>query len=368
MRELEKIIKKYIINYPVVELMDVVKLIYQNEFGPGHAVEYGEAAYDRILSEAIDAKAIARPSILTMPIGNDLARVHNVLFLELFKDNLLAAKVLAAMFSVTAGLLKGDFHSFTDKIDMLLGLIKEDELSGNNEYMFKDWLYNYEESLEEIDMYIKNGYPAPRHSEDYRHMYHPCYRVVYQEFMEYVELFKVIEQPLPFDRKVIIGLDGRAGAGKTTLAKILTHVYGGNFISMDDFYLPLSMRTMERMKEPGGHIHFERFIEQVNKPIKARKTRITYEKYNCQTGETTPVTINLGDKVTVIEGSYSTHPWVRDLYTHTAFLDITDSSQKKRLLKRNGKEGYEVMKNKWIPLENKYHKAFGVDKYANIVI
>ncbi|MCL2565825.1 MAG: hypothetical protein FWE24_08460 [Defluviitaleaceae bacterium] len=367
MRNIGDLIQRHITNYPALELVDLIKLTYQNEFGPGHMVSYDKNVCERILIEIENCKQICRPNFMSEYIGNGLTRVHCVLFSRLFENKELAAKVLASIFAESASIHKGCFYSFADKLDILLNLIKHGHLRDDGEYKFKNWAYNYPKSRKEIDNYIADDYPAPSHSDDYRKYYHPCYRVVIREFLQYVDLFKLIEPSLAFGRKVILGIDGRSGAGKTTLAKIITNVYGGDFISMDDFYLPLEFRTPERMDIPGGHIHFERFIKQVLNPIKACHSSITYEKYDCQKGEFSTVTSNLNSQVVVIEGSYSNHPWIRDLYSHTVFLNISDQTQKKRLLKRGGRESYQILKSKWIPLENKYHKAYDTDKACNIL-
>jgi len=250
-------------------------------------------------------------NILAKPIGNNFVQVDSELFSGLFEDKELAAKVLASMHLMS--LEVGESENFKD--------------SDNS-----------------------------------------CKRIILKEFLEYVELFKLIEQPLKFDRRVILGIDGRCGAGKTTLAKIITRVYGGDFISTDDFYLPFEFRTPERMAIPGGHINYERFIRQVLDPIKSGRTRLEYENFNCFTKVATPIVANLDSKIIVIEGSYSLHPWVRDLYSHSAFLDIPDSIQKERILKRNGEEKYEMFKNIWIPFEDNYRKAYKIDKYCSIMI
>ena len=44
----------------------------------------------------------------------------------------------------------------------------------------------------------------------------------------------------------IIAIDGRCAAGKTTLAARLAKELGGDVIHMDDFFLPLELRTEER--------------------------------------------------------------------------------------------------------------------------
>ena len=41
----------------------------------------------------------------------------------------------------------------------------------------------------------------------------------------------------------ILAIDGRCGAGKTTLAHWIQENTGCNVVSVDDFYLPLAQRT-----------------------------------------------------------------------------------------------------------------------------
>ena len=189
-----------------------------------------------------------------------------------------------------------------------------------------------------------------------------------KDFINYLDLFKLIEQPIGFGRRVILAIDGRCGAGKTTLAKIIAKVYGGDFVSTDDFYLPFELRTPERMQIPGGHINYERFIRQVIEPIKAGQTTLEYENFNCFTNTATPLVKSLSSKVIVIEGSYSLHPWIRELYSISTFLDIPDEIQQDRILKRNGPEKLKMFKDMWIPFEDNYRKAYGIDKYCNIIM
>jgi len=189
-----------------------------------------------------------------------------------------------------------------------------------------------------------------------------------KEFLGYLELFTLIEQPLMFDRHVVLAIDGRCGSGKTTLAKIVVGVYGGDFISTDDFYLPFEFRTPERMLIPGGHINYERFIQQVARPLKAGATKLEYENFNCFTNIATPLVKDISAKVLVVEGSYSLHPWIRELYNLSAFLDIPDKLQQKRILRRNGAEKLEMFNKMWIPFEDSYRKAYGIDKYCNLLI
>lgn len=61
----------------------------------------------------------------------------------------------------------------------------------------------------------------------------------------------------------VIAMDGRAAAGKTTLAEELAVTLGGAVVHMDDFFLPGELRTPERLAAPGGNVHAERFAEEV---------------------------------------------------------------------------------------------------------
>ena len=61
----------------------------------------------------------------------------------------------------------------------------------------------------------------------------------------------------------VIALDGRAAAGKSTLAAALAETLQAAVIHMDDFFLPPALRTPQRLDRPGGNIHYERFAEEV---------------------------------------------------------------------------------------------------------
>ena len=78
----------------------------------------------------------------------------------------------------------------------------------------------------------------------------------------------------------IIAIDGRCAAGKTTLAARLAKELGGDVIHMDDFFLPPALRTQERRSEPGGNVHYERFLTEVI-PNLASGRPFSYRRFDC---------------------------------------------------------------------------------------
>ena len=66
----------------------------------------------------------------------------------------------------------------------------------------------------------------------------------------------------------LVAIDGRCASGKTTLAGKLRSVLECNVVHMDDFYLPFSKRTEDRMAQPGGNMDFDRLLFEVLLPLK----------------------------------------------------------------------------------------------------
>lgn len=165
--------------------------------------------------------------------------------------------------------------------------------------------------------------------------------------------------PPPAGRPLLIALDGRCAAGKSTLAAALQAETGCNVVSMDHFFLRPEQRTAERLAEPGGNVDRERFREEVLLPLSAGE-EISYRPYNCHLQELdAPLRLEPG-ALTVVEGAYSCHPDLWDFYDLRVFLTVSPEEQLRRLRKRNGPDRAVVFQNRWIPLEEKYFAAFRI--------
>lgn len=177
----------------------------------------------------------------------------------------------------------------------------------------------------------------------------------------------VIQQKVKDQKACIIGIDGMSASGKSTFSEELKTLFSAQVIHMDDYFLKENQRTEERLSEIGGNIDYERFLEEVIKPLKAHQTMWIYP-YNCQTKTMDkPYQINPSQMI-IIEGAYSLHPKWSDIYDLKIMFEITSETQKKRIIDRNGMKRAQTFISTWIPKENKYLTFFNIKEHSDLVI
>ena len=170
---------------------------------------------------------------------------------------------------------------------------------------------------------------------------------------------------LPQDR-VIIAIDGSCTAGKSTLAARLEALYDCNVFHMDDFFLRPEQRTGERFAQPGGNVDYERFREEVLRPLQTGKP-FSYRPYDCSTGGLKePVAVE-PKRINIIEGTYSHHPYFGNPYDLKILLTVDEETQRQRILGRPiflHKRFFE----EWIPMENRYFEVFRISDQSEIIL
>ncbi|MBQ9500726.1 MAG: hypothetical protein IJU70_01075 [Lentisphaeria bacterium] len=213
----------------------------------------------------------------------------------------------------------------------------------------------------------RRGSGPVRHSLTYLQEERPSYRLVSTRFLfalpVLVRAAALPETGVPR----IIAVDGRAASGKTTLARQLAGIMDSGVVHMDDFFLPLDLRTPARYREPGGNVHYERFAEEVL-PYLKKSGKFTYRAFDCSTmgyGKSAEVKDSLWR---IVEGAYSLHPKFGDYADFKVFYDISPEEQKRRIIRRNGEVRYRVFEKRWIPLEENYIRNCRVRERADLVI
>lgn len=168
--------------------------------------------------------------------------------------------------------------------------------------------------------------------------------------------------------RVIVAIDGRCAAGKTTLAERLKQELDAAVFHMDDFFLRPEQRTAERLDTPGGNVDYERFAEEILRPVRDGAAHVELRAYDCAAQTVRKaVRVPVG-KIVLVEGSYSCHPTLWDCYDLRIFLTVSPDVQRKRILERNGEEKLAVFLNRWIPMEERYFAAFDIRKNCDLYL
>lgn len=351
MKQFQKIIRQHSRNYPLMQPQDVAKLLYQNEFGPGHFVEDSAVSLKRLQEEYRISQTNTSPFPIEN-IGNGFVRYA---VFQLKADEL---EVLNRIFATTANRKTGDRKSYEQKLKQVL--------SDFDAYGFSFTKQQYIRFIEEQK---RKDYLVVSHSEQYRRNYQPAYRVIDEKYVPFIPMLVRLESKWKQvkNKRFIVGIDGNSAAGKTTLSQCLLKLYPCEVIHMDDFFLPQDLRTEERLKEPGGNVHYERFAEEVKQGIQNEK-EFSYRIFSCHKMDYAGIRKISASDMLVIEGAYSMRPEFMELYDYKIFMRIKEEMQLQRIRERNGAELCEIFKNKWIPMENRYFQAFEVEKNCDYVI
>ena len=179
-------------------------------------------------------------------------------------------------------------------------------------------------------------------------------------------IFEDILDRIAEARPRAVAIDGPAASGKSTLAGLMAERFGSAVFHMDDFFLPPGRKTPERLAEPGGNVDYERFKAEVTDRLFSSE-RLVYNRYDCRTGELSPVETAVRFPV-VVEGAYCLHPLLRGVFDLKIFLGVSPGVQKSRVVKRGGAELAKRFQNEWIPLENAYFNTLKIRNLCDIAV
>ena len=183
---------------------------------------------------------------------------------------------------------------------------------------------------------------------------------------DFEQLTGQIKHLLTQKEYVLLAIDGRCAAGKTTLSAQLQEMFPCTVLHMDDFFLTPAQRTPERLAEPGGNVDRERFAAEVLEPLCAH-CPFLYRRFDCATQTFLPPVEIVPQRLTVVEGAYACHPELREAYDLRVFLDIDAQTQFERLRRRSA-EKLQMFLDRWIPLEEAYFAAFSVRENCDLLL
>ena len=326
--------------HPSMQPRDVIKLCNQAARGAEHLL--ADATRARAY---FDREYASTPADASLPlfeaISENVARVN----IAAWKAATLPAEWLFRMFVHTASVPMGGAELLETYIAKASAIVSD--------------LPGWEDTLA---AWRENGMPAVHHSEAYRAGEHPAYRIVDGYFRCILPLLQRLnDQP---DVRVI-AIDGRAASGKTTKAALLSEVLDAPVIHMDDFFLPPALRTPERLSQPGGNVHYERFAEEVLPHLRTGEA-FAYRIFDCGVMDFNGEREIPAAPIRIVEGSYAHHPALADYADLRVFTSVDMQEQMARILRRNGERMAEIFRTRWIPMEEAYFDHFGIREKADL--
>ena len=332
--------------YPLLKPRDTFKFLYQSVFGCEHMISSSDLVVDYIKEEY---KTILPKGEIVEPLDGNFSRVN----LEIISRGM-KPETLGALFFLSAKKEKGTLTDLKEKIEILKSLVQNGSAP-----------FDAEEYSKELTLWESQGYPAIHHSEEFRQNYRPSYRVISNDLIKFLPLLCEIDRQSA-KKSVIVSIEGSSASGKTTFGNILKDIYDCNLFHMDDFFLQPHQRTEKRLNTPGGNIDSERFLEEILIPL-SKSQDINYHKFRCSEMILEKQNTVAFKPITIIEGAYSMHPDFQKYCDISAFLDISEDLQKKRILKRNPDMADRFF-GTWIPLERQYFEAFDIKEKCNFII
>ena len=328
--------------HPSMQAEDLLKQCYQGAYGPGHILGRTDTA--KTAFDAEFSSVSARPDEpLFEIISPDFMRVD----LGAWKASGMPSEWLFRMFADSA-------RTFDDSDRLLQKYLDEAEglLQGEPRARFAEMR--------------KELRTAPHHSQIYRDAEKPSYRLVSTRLLQ---AFPVLAKAaaLPDKPLRVLAIDGRSASGKTTLARQLASILKADVVHMDDFFLPPELRTPARYEEPGGNVHYERFMVEVL-PHLGKPEPFSYRKFDCSTMKPGDIRNIRSSQWRIVEGAYSLHPKFDRYADLTVFYDISPEEQMRRIRLRNGERGAKMFQTRWIPLEELYIRECDPIRRADLVI
>ena len=325
--------------HPAMGFQDIIKLCYQAAYGAEHLLADADKAKEYLYEEYKNVQAE------NLPIYEEISEEHVRINIAAWKYRELPIDVLFKMFLLSAKQNGSGDKKINEYLAWSCSLLKSPGL----EYY--------------IENYKRNGIFPVHHSQKYRELEKPAYRVVEKK---YTRLIPVLEAVLKTDKiPCVIAIDGRAASGKTSLAYALAEILNAGIIHMDDFFLPRELRTEKRLAEAGGNIDYERFKKEILPKI-SEKNGFTYNVFSCSKMSIDGQKTVENCDYRIVEGVYSLHPAFGDYADICAFSDVDSITQLERIKKRDGEYFANLFSSKWIPMEENYFSKFNIKEKCSI--
>ncbi len=348
--------KDFLINYyqkkNKSEIQDYLKLIYQSTFGGEHLIKNTQEVYNYLLTECNQMEEnVPFYEPLYEIISDKYVRVN---LRPYIKGNFDLNKLFSAFINQKSN---ESLVALEEKISIFIDLVLDKTID-----------IDINKLKEVLDNYRNDNYPVFHHSETYRKLYYPNYRVVPREFisneMKNYQFNSFLKHIYQNNKKVLVAIEGKCTSGKTTICQNIDKDLPVTIIHADDFFLSDEKRKTHQ--GIGENIDYEN-LSVLLKELK-EKDKVTYQKYDCTNKVYINETIEHVNNLIILEGVYSYNKYLKSFFDYLIYLDIDENEQLKRLKVRSSSEKLQKFLDVWVPLENEYYSLFPIVSFADLLI
>lgn len=177
-----------------------------------------------------------------------------------------------------------------------------------------------------------------------------------------------IDSLLQTKEKIIVAVDGSSASDKSMLAHVLHRIYIPNttIFHTDDFSLRKEQRNPKRIATPGCNFDWERFEEEVLKPL-SNGEAINYRRFNFSTDSLEQAVKIIPAKINIVEGTFCMNENLQKYYDFSVLVRIDPKTMQEKLNARKDASKNSIFGAR-LPLEEIYFEKTDVASKSSLVI
>ena len=172
------------------------------------------------------------------------------------------------------------------------------------------------------------------------------------------------------DGRILIGIDGAGGSGKSHFASSLARVMvgGTHVVAMDDFYRE-SDQDADRRRQPeaGWLFDWRRLRRQVLRPA-VRNEAVSYQRFDWSMQRLADWVGVPDDVALVVEGVTTLRRELRSSFTLCTWVEAPRSIRLARGLARDGVRARRQWEEMWMPAEDQYRVTHRPDLHVDLIV